>query len=499
MNRDKLKYYYLLITERTTVMRALRVSLIVGVMLTLINHPDLIKDLKGGVMHAGNILLTFAVPYIVSTYSTLLNGLLFKAGNISRVDALLKCHNCHESDFNAKIGSQIDECPNCKKMTKWKLQKLSSVVSPENDILKSLALFARHNPQPLFRLTESGEITDANPAAEGVFNRESFTGEAIQDLAPELKDIKLDQCIDTGSTDEIQVHLDEKFYNFLFKGVPVLQVAHVYGNDITDIQNANQKIKLQAEEIFSSIQYASLIQKALLPGEAIIDQLFPSNFVFYRPRNVVSGDFYWVKKVDHFIIVAVADSTGHGVPGAFMSMLGISLLNDIILREKVYQPDQILNEMRNRLIALLSSNADQPRMSDGFDISLIAIDVDDNTLGFAGAFNPLLICREGKLNILEADKFPIGKYHGNESEFSVKWDMYKKGDRLFMFSDGYLDQFGGENNKKYSRKRFKDLIIQTDHLPFDQVEDNIVSEFDQWKSDFPQIDDVLVLGIENLK
>lgn len=498
MNLSSLKYHYRLATERTAVQRALRVALIVGIVLNLVNHPGLITALSFENLKPGSVLLTFIVPYLVSTYSTVLSNRAFQPGNISRVDALLKCGNCNEADFSIHVGEAIEACPNCRDNTRWKLKKISSEVRSEKDLLKSLALFARHNPQPLFRLNKTGMITGANPAAGALFAREDLGGENIYGIVPELDNIQMNPMLETGTTAEVKIERAGRHFNLLLKGVPLLHMVHVYGSDITDIHDANQKIRTQSEEILKSIHYASMLQKAVLPGRRLIDRLFPSNFVFYRPRDIVSGDFYWARQVGNTSILAVADSTGHGVPGAFMSMLGISLLNDIVLRENILQPDLILNEMRKRLIGLLSSDSGSMSMSDGFDIALVSIDERDQTLGYAGAFNPLLMCRDGSLHIFPADKMPIGKFHGTEQPFTARWDTFKKGDRLFLFSDGYPDQFGGEQDKKYSMGRFKQLIIRTDDLPLQEVSSHLEHEFDQWKRDAQQIDDVLVVGVESI-
>ncbi len=321
-------------------------------------------------------------------------------------------------------------------------------------------------------------------------------GEKLESLVPEVKGIDFIKLINREEVTEVLITLNNRHYNFLLKGVPMLQTVHAYGNDITEIVLAERKIKLQAKEINDSIQYAWRIQKSLLPGEAFLSKFFPTNFVFYRPRSIVSGDFYWVNQVGDLWIIAVADCTGHGVPGAFMSMLGISLLNDIILREKIIEPDKILNELRSRLIFSLSLNKDDSEMSDGMDIALVTVHSKTKSLAFSGAYNPLFIFRKGNLIVHAADRMPVGKFIGGMHPFSVQRDIIEKGDRIFLFSDGFQDQFGGEKDKKYSQRRFKELLLQTEGLSFDKVGSTIQKEFEVWKSNKSQVDDVLVLGIE---
>lgn len=492
-----LSYYAQLAFNKSTFRRAARVALLVGVILNLINHPEILTSFSFAELKAGQVILTFLVPYLVSTYSSVLSGSSLKPGKTSQIDALLKCNSCKTSNFSVNIGQTIEECPTCKKNTRWKLKKLFSLIPSGSDMLKSLALFARHNPQPLFRLDEKGIVVGANPASEEMFDQQNLSGLKLEEFLPETRDIDLKKLIENEDRSDILVEINDHHYKFLFKGVAPIQTVHVYGNDITEIVRAERKIRSQAKEISSSIEYAWRIQKSLLPGSAFMKALFPNHFVFYKPRNVVSGDFYWVNRVGDVKIIAVADCTGHGVPGAFMSMLGISLLNEIVLKDEITAPDQILNELRRKLIlALTAQQDDVSDVSDGMDIAVVALNEKDQTMAYSGAFNPLLLCRDGSLHILKADRMPVGKYYGETKPFTLKKGLLKSNDRIFMFSDGYQDQFGGERDKKFSQQGFKDLIVRTDPLPLEQVSKSIENEFIQWKKDNDQIDDVLVLGIE---
>jgi serine phosphatase RsbU (regulator of sigma subunit) len=183
------------------------------------------------------------------------------------------------------------------------------------------------------------------------------------------------------------------------------------------------------------------------------------------------------------------------VPGAFMSMLGISLLNEIVLREDITQPDKILNVLRERIRLSLSSGKMKTDISDGMDISVVVLNTLTETLYFAGAYNPLLICREGKMIVHEADRMPVGKHFSDPVPFTLKQEKLIAGDRYFLFTDGFKDQFGGENNRKFSLAKFKDLVIDTDNLPFEKISGRIEETFDSWKKDNEQIDDVLIIGI----
>jgi serine phosphatase RsbU (regulator of sigma subunit) len=259
---------------------------------------------------------------------------------------------------------------------------------------------------------------------------------------------------------------------------------------------AEKKIKLQANEIQESIQYAWRIQQAMLPGDETISKIFPRHFIFYKPRNTVSGDFYWVNKIGSLHIIAVADCTGHGVPGAFMSMMGISLLNEIVLREKITSPAIILNTLRERLKLSLKSEGNKSNVADGMDISLAIIDNNTKILQFAGAYNPLFILRKGELLILEADRMPVGEYINDTVSFTEKTFTTQHNDRLILFTDGFKDQNGGEKNKKYSSKQFKELLVSTSNQSINGQIQMIEQEFDLWKSEHEQVDDVLIMGIE---
>jgi len=233
----------------------------------------------------------------------------------------------------------------------------------------------------------------------------------------------------------------------------------------------------------------------MLPANEILNRLFPNNF-FYRPRNTVSGDFYWANQIGKHKIIAVADCTGHGVPGAFMSMMGIFLLNEIILREKINHPADILNKLKERLIDALTNMGIDSNVSDGMDISLISIDTESNILQFSGAYNPLYIVRDSELLLLEADRMPIGQFINDTVPFTEKEIQLANGDNLFLFSDGLKDQTGGERNKKYSSKQFKELLTEISKSPSHEQGQLLSSAFDNWKQEQEQVDDVLVIGIQ---
>jgi serine phosphatase RsbU (regulator of sigma subunit) len=235
------------------------------------------------------------------------------------------------------------------------------------------------------------------------------------------------------------------------------------------IIKANEELKLlnettnkQKDEIISSILYAKRIQSAILPPEAYITELLNENFIFYKPKEIVSGDFYWIKQVKHYIILVSADCTGHGVPGAFMSMLGISCLNEIVQNREVTQANQILNELRKEIKHSLRQTGKKEESRDGMDIALCVIDSKTNILQYSGANTPLYVISnsngESLLKEINADPMPVGVHFSSDKPFTNHEIQLEIGDTFYIFSDGFIDQNGGNNNYKFSSEKFKKLL-----------------------------------------
>jgi len=254
------------------------------------------------------------------------------------------------------------------------------------------------------------------------------------------------------------------------------------------------RIAAQKKEIMDSIIYARRIQKAILPNIDMIKESLEHFFILFKPRDIVSGDFYWETRVDDEIIIIAADCTGHGVPGAFMSMLGVTFLNEIVNSKKITQPGKILDILRDKVIHSLNQQYDNP-LRDGMDISVINYNFKTKQVSFAGANNPLFIIHKGELTEIKADKMPIALYDKMVS-FSNKNVELEEGDCLYIFSDGYVDQFGGPKDKKFMKKRFKQLLMDIYHLPLDEQKNLLEKAYDDWRGDREQVDDVLVIGLK---
>ena len=259
----------------------------------------------------------------------------------------------------------------------------------------------------------------------------------------------------------------------------------------------NEKINRQNKQITDSISYAQTIQRAILPVEGWLKQYFDA-FIIFRPKDMVSGDFYWFTKIDHSErwIIAVVDCTGHGVPGAFISILGISYLSLVISKYKPSAPSQILNHLREYFMKSLDQTGKEDEQKDGIDMSLCIFNKKDNTIQFAGAFNPVYIVRDNEIIQIEGDKMPIGVSAEFENSFVDKDFALKKHDMLYLFTDGFPDQFGGEDGKKYKYRKFRELLIKCSTLSISKQKNVIIDEFVAWKGNQPQIDDMTIFGIK---
>lgn len=268
----------------------------------------------------------------------------------------------------------------------------------------------------------------------------------------------------------------------------------IIDTDITTQKVSEQIIQQKNIEITDSINYARKIQEAILTSEDFWQKSFPEHFVLYKPRDIVSGDFYWAYEThDGKKIWAVADCTGHGVPGAFMSMVGNSLLNEIVIENKIESPDLILNQLRKQLIRTLRQDEDGAKSQDGMDMAICCLD--NGKLSYSGANNPLFLMREGKLNVFPPDKQPVGQYYGDVKPFTKQEVEIEKDDLLYLFTDGYVDQFGGNNNKKFLKRRFVNLIETVCTEPLHKQREILDQTIEEWRGEFEQVDDICVVGV----
>jgi serine phosphatase RsbU (regulator of sigma subunit) len=266
-----------------------------------------------------------------------------------------------------------------------------------------------------------------------------------------------------------------------------------------ELMTLNEAISKQNNEIIDSINYAKRIQAAMLPPETYVSELLNENFILYKPRDIVSGDFYWIKQVNQYIVLVAADCTGHGVPGAFMSMLGMSFLNEIVQRREITQANQVLNELRKQVKYSLRQHGQRDESKDGMDMALCVIDMKSMQMQYTGAHNPLYLIKEvngtPELNEIKADHMPIGYYHGKDKSFVNHDIQLEMGDTFYIFSDGFIDQKGGEANKKFMSKNFKNLLLEIHDQPLCDQKEILEKRLADWIGNNSQMDDILVIGV----
>ncbi|TAH40278.1 MAG: hypothetical protein EYC69_10710 [Bacteroidetes bacterium] len=262
-----------------------------------------------------------------------------------------------------------------------------------------------------------------------------------------------------------------------------------------ELERKNLNIGQQNQDILDGLRYARNIQYAVLPKEENIRKIFPEYFVLYQPKDIVSGDFYFFEEVDGVGYIAIADCTGHGVAGAFMSMVGSSLLHQIIGQKKISAPAEILGNLNEGIVTALQQKDNESHS--GMDIALLRYNPMTMEASFAGANRPLFLIRNGQADSLRPDKLPIGGFRPDEDrKFTQKEIQLQKGDQLYMYSDGYADQFGGMHGKKIMSGKFKEQLMSIHQESMSVQGHSLSTYFETWKGAYEQVDDVLVMGIK---
>lgn len=334
---------------------------------------------------------------------------------------------------------------------------------------------------------------------DSVFNEEK--AKQIQELETQYETKKKEQQIKNLQNEQLIRDLKiKKQRNFAISLLSGLVFIFIFALTLytknKKIRKANKLLALQKRQITDSIEYASRIQTAILPPGDFISKVIPDHFILYKPRDIVSGDFYWITHKNNKVVVAAVDCTGHGVPGAFMSMLGFAFLNEIVNKESELKANEILNELRNNVKKSLHQTGKEDEAKDGMDIALCIIDPDDLTLQYSGAYNPLYLVRNDELVSVNADRMPIGIHIIEKESFTNHEIKVKKDDIIYIFTDGYVDQFGGPKANKFRKAPFKDLLVSIQDKDMVQQKDILEEKFEKWRGDHEQIDDVLVMGIK---
>jgi len=394
----------------------------------------------------------------------------------------------------------------------FQIEKQSKIIESKNIELEQLSLVASKTDNVVLILDPDGKLEYVNESFVKLnkLNMEDLKkkyGETIYELSnnPDIHTIVLDAVSNKRSVNYESLNKKTESGAQTWESSTLTPIFDDNGNlkkiiiidtDVTVRKKQEQIIIQKNKDITDSISYARKIQHAILPSDALIKTHLPSSFVLYMTKDIVSGDFYWFTQFDDCSIIAAVDCTGHGVPGAFMSLIGYNLLNRIVNEDKITDPKNILMELNNGVLGVLHKNESESK--DGMDIAICKINHKTNTLQYAGAMRPLWIVNiNGELTEIRADKIPIGTKQKDRDEtiaYTTHTLTTNKGDTFYIFTDGYADQFGGKKDKKYSTGKFKELILANSKLDFKTQEKNIKQEHLLWKAENEQVDDILIIG-----
>jgi len=369
--------------------------------------------------------------------------------------------------------------------------------------LANLALFPQQNPNPVIELKLDGKVSYLNPAASRRFPDMQEKGSAhglFDVIRPQFAAFQKGEL----SSFTCEISIGEEIYEQKVYAIPESKIMRVYSSDITERKRTEQIIREKNKDITDSINYAKRIQLSMLPKDHDLNEILEDHFILFMPKDIVSGDFYWSNVVtsrknetivEKLALVAAVDCTGHGVPGALMSIVGTTLLNQTVRNPDINSPGEALSFLNHELPKNLKGSADD-EIKDGMDMTMVAFSRDKMRLYFAGAMNPIYIISGGKLTEIKGDKQPISSSPTLEKKsFTTHSFDLKPGDLVYLFTDGYADQFGGPNGKKFKYKSFQELLLKNAGLSISEQRDALQKTFLDWKGDLEQIDDVLVIGI----
>lgn len=373
---------------------------------------------------------------------------------------------------------------------------------------------AKFNPSPMWLETDlSGIILDVNDelCRASAYSREELIGEKVSILQSSYTEFgkftDLWNTITAGRAWRIELQNRKKNYQTYWVDVLIAPVLDAAGKvvkyfsiayDISELMTQKEEVEFKNIEMTESIKYARRIQKMILPSKKEMDDEWDDYFIIYKPKDVVSGDFYWFKRTVDKVFCAIVDCTGHGVPGAFMSLIANNLLNQIVLQQGIYQPGRILSELHKEVRATLKQDEEEEGRNpsrDGMDMSIVVISKFDDEVLYAGANRPLFWVHQGALNVVDPDKMSIGGEQLEEERvFTTQLIEPQDGDVFYMFSDGIVDQFGGPDQKKFGTKKLKQLVMENHHekMSVQRALFNLV--WKDWKADDEQIDDVTMMG-----
>ncbi len=266
------------------------------------------------------------------------------------------------------------------------------------------------------------------------------------------------------------------------------------------VARQREELAIKNKNITDSIRYAQKIQEALLPDNEYFKKLMPESFVLLQPKDIVSGDFYWISEAKGMIFIVSADCTGHGVPGALMSMIGFEMLGKVIHDQGISHPSDILSVLSSGIETSFSRHVRDPLLKEGIDIGLVMVDKKNKNAEFAGAFSTLYLIRDNRLTEIKGNRMTVGvRGSGPDSEFMNHFIELEDNDRIYLFTDGYPDQFGGPKGKKFMYRRFKHLLLTIHESPMKQQMKFLHETLKLWMGDIGQVDDIQIIGIQPLK
>ncbi len=382
----------------------------------------------------------------------------------------------------------------------------------EQRMRSQMQALSENSPDLITRIDQQGTFFYINPVIETYtgHNQEHFLRKSIHDVAltPSITDSWL-KILQDVNEQNAKVSTEMDFPSVM--GDRVMQVnaipeynqdqqiesVLVVSHDITDRKLIELEVQTKNKKITESINYAKRIQGAILPNNKVINQVMPESFILYKAKDVVSGDFPWFMQMGDDIYIAAVDCTGHGVPGALISLIGYFLLNDIVRSRKISNPGLILDQLDEGVTQTLRQDRDDSKTKDGMDIALCKINLKKGEVEYAGAHRSLYFMKDGVLEEIKGNKFPIGggKYRNQTNFTNTKINVGAK-DSIYFCSDGFPDQFGGEDNRKFGPKRLRDLIEAHHHKPMKEVHQVFDTEWENWRGEFKQTDDVLLIGLK---
>ena len=428
-----------------------------------------------------------------------LDSLFYYASEQSDFNSI-KSYYIVKSDISFSENKYYEALKNTDKAAKID-KDMTGLISPEilsqfYEIHKKLKNYKKANLY-LEQMVENKDSLEKLSAKEDITKYESekeFEVKQQLDSLKHLDEIRIQQAETKAKEEEIKTQ--KIIESVLFVGILLVIgfLGFVY-KQLSTTKKQKVVIEEKQQEISDSINYAKRIQDAMMTSSVYLKDTLPKSFIFFKPKDVVSGDFYWIyKDQEENIFFTVADCTGHGVPGAFMSMIGTSLLNEIIIEKGIKDTDKVLYEMRAQIIKSLGQE-EEGAQKDGMDISLCKLNMNNKTLEFSGAHNSLIHISGEELKTYRGDHQPVGLLLGDKKPFTKHKVKLKKDDMLYIYSDGYQDQFGGERGKKYMAAKFKNQLLKMSKETEDQQLSLLDQEFSSWIQDYEQIDDVCVMGV----